>query len=333
VTAPATTPATTAPGPKRLLQLYRSMVLIRVFEERFNREMQSGRTSGTAHLYAGEEAVAVGVCAHLTDADQITSTHRGHGHCIAKGIGVRGMMAELFGRSTGVCKGKGGSMHIADLEKGVLGANGIVGAGLPLACGAALTAKLTRSGTVVVSFFGEGTANIGAFHESLNLASIWKLPVVFVCENNRYAQTTPVEYASGVPEIASRASAYAIPGVAVDGQDVLVMYEAAGEAVARARAGGGPTLLEAATYRYYGHYFGDPEERYRTREEVETYRAKDCIAHFRQRVIADRTLSEEALAAEDASVARELDEAIAFAVGSPQPGPDDLLTDVYASGG
>src|SRR5713226_6601628 len=197
------------------------MQLIRTFENRVKVEFGKGKIPGFVHLYAGEEAIAVGICANLTDADYMTSTHRGHGHCVAKGVEPRGMMAELFGKATGSCKGKGGSMHIADVDKGMLGANGVVGAGLPLACGAALSLSLTRPGAVVASFFGDGGANIGAFHESLNLAAIWKLPVIFVCENNRYAESTPVEYACSVADISQRAAAYNIPGVTVDGQDVL----------------------------------------------------------------------------------------------------------------
>jgi pyruvate dehydrogenase E1 component alpha subunit len=306
------------------------MVLIRTFEERFQREMQRQQLHGTGHLYAGEEAVAVGVCAHLTDADYITSTHRGHGHCIAKGVDVRGMMAELFGKATGSCKGKGGSMHIADIDKGMLGANGVVGAGLPLACGAALTLSLTRPGAVVASFFGDGAANIGAFHESLNLAAIWKLPVVFVCENNRYAESTPVEYSTSVADISQRARSYNIPGVSVDGQDVLSVWQAAGEAIERARRGDGPSLIEARTYRYYGHYFGDPEQRYRTREEVESFRERDCIKRLSERILNEGLLTADHLADEEQTALTLVDEAVAFAESSPWPTESDLLTDVYA---
>jgi pyruvate dehydrogenase E1 component alpha subunit len=313
------------------LQLYGRMVLIRTFEERFQREMQRQQLHGTGHLYAGEEAVAAGVCAHLTDADYITSTHRGHGHCIAKGVDVRGMMAELFGKATGSCKGKGGSMHIADVDKGMLGANGVVGAGLPLACGAALTLSLTRPGGVVASFFGDGGANIGAFHESLNLAAIWKLPVVFVCENNRYAESTPVEYSTSVADISQRAQSYNIPGVTVDGQDVLGVWQAASDAIQRARRGDGPSLIEAKTYRYYGHYFGDPEQRYRTREEVESFRARDCIAQLRDRILNEGWLTPDDLADEDQTAIALVDEAVAFAESSPWPDESDLLTDVYAN--
>jgi acetoin:2,6-dichlorophenolindophenol oxidoreductase subunit alpha len=314
-------------------QLYRTMVLIRTFEERFYKEMRKGQLHGTGHLYAGEEAVAAGVCAHLTDQDYITSTHRGHGHCIAKGVDVRGMMAELYGRATGVCKGKGGSMHIADMHKGMLGANGVVGAGLPLACGAGLTAKLTSPGAVAVSFFGDGGANIGAFHESLNLASIWKLPVVFVCENNRYAESTPVEYACSVADIADRARGYNMPGVVVDGQDVLAVHAAAGEAVERARRGEGPALIEAKTYRYYGHYFGDPEQRYRTREEVESYKAKDCIQRFRDQALGAGWLTDQQLATHESETEQLVDDAVAFAESSPWPELSELTTDVYTPSG
>ena len=228
----------------KLLEIYERMVTIRKFEDRVHDEYAAGRIPGFVHLYAGEEAVAVGVCAHLSDADNITSTHRGHGHCIAKGVGVNEMMAELYGRTTGACKGKGGSMHIADIDRGMLGANGIVGGGVPLACGAALTAQVQGSGAVAVSFFGDGGANEGTFHEGLNLAAIWKLPTIFVVENNRYAQSTSVKYASAGGDIAARAQAYGIPGVTVDGLDLFDVYETTGAAIDRARAGDGPTLLE-----------------------------------------------------------------------------------------
>jgi TPP-dependent pyruvate/acetoin dehydrogenase alpha subunit len=221
----------------RLLRMYKQMVTIRQFEERAGREFASGKVPGFVHLYAGEEAVAVGVCTHLNDEDFITSHHRGHGHCIAKGVDVREMVAELLGRETGACRGKGGSMHIADVHKGMLGANGIVGGGFPLATGAGMTAKYNERGQVAVCFFGDGAANQGTFHESLNLAGIWKLPVIYVAENNGYAESTPVTYHMSCRDIAERAAGYNMPGVTVDGLDVLAVYEAAGEAIARARRG------------------------------------------------------------------------------------------------
>ena len=224
----------------RLLDMYERMVQIRTFEDTASKKFADSKMPGFVHLYAGEEAIAVGVCAHLTDKDYITSTHRGHGHCIAKGVDIEGMVAELMGKATGSCKGKGGSMHIADVDKGMLGANGIVGGGLPLACGAALTAKTLGTGGVAVCFFGDGAANQGTFHESLNLAAIWKMPVVFVCENNGYAESTPVSYHCSASDIANRAGAYEIPGIVVDGLDVFAVYEAAGEAVARVRRAEAP---------------------------------------------------------------------------------------------
>src|SRR2546422_2339045 len=264
----------------QLLRMYEQMETIRVFEERAGKEFASGKVPGFVHLYAGEEAVAVGVCAHLTDDDYITSHHRGHGHCIAKGVSLREMAAELLGREAGACRGKGGSMHIADVNKGMLGANGIVGGGFPLATGAGLTAKHNGRGQVAVCFFGDGAANQGTFHEGLNLAAIWKLPVVFVCENNGFAESTPVSYHCSASDIANRAGAYEIPGIVVDGLDVFAVYEAAGEAVARARRGEGPTLIEAKTYRYYGHFEGDTIL-YRTKEELDAYRQRDPIGALR----------------------------------------------------
>src|ERR671935_2629966 len=265
----------------RLLDMYERMVQIRTFEDTASKKFAAGRIPGFVHLYAGEEAVAVGVCTHLTDEDFITSHHRGHGHCIAKGVDLREMVAELLGREAGACRGKGGSMHIADVHKGMLGANGIVGGGFPLACGAALTAKTLGTGGVAVCFFGDGASNQGTFHEGLNLAAIWKLPVVFVCENNGYAESTPVRYHCAASDIANRASAYEIPGAVVDGLDVFAVYEAAREVVARARRGEGPTLIEAKTYRYYGHFEGDTIL-YRTQEELELYRHRDPIVSLRR---------------------------------------------------
>jgi len=230
-----------------LMDLYRQMRRIRTFEEKLAELVNAGQLAGFLHLYAGQEAVAVGVCAHLGDGDYVASTHRGHGHAIAKGVDLRAMMAELFGRRTGVCKGKGGSMHIADLERGMLGANGIVGAGIPLTVGAALTAQVKRTGGVAVAFFGDGAANQGQFHEALNLAAVWKLPAVFVCENNGYGEATPMEFVTPVRDLAVRAGAYAMASAIADGMDFFDVHEKAGAAVARARAGEGPTLLEGKT--------------------------------------------------------------------------------------
>lgn len=311
-----------------LLRLYETMVLIRAFDQRFAALVAQGKFSGVGHLYVGQEAVAAGVCAALQPDDYVTSTHRGHGHCLAKGVDPNEMMAELFGRATGTSKGKGGSMHIADFRKGMLGANGIVGAGLPIACGAALTAKLTGSGRIAVAFFGDGAANIGAFHEALNLASIWKLPVVFVCENNRYGEATPVEYALAADHVADRAAAYRMPGLIADGQDVLDVYRRACEAVAHARSGAGPVLLECETYRYFGHFFGDPA-RYRSADELERFRSRDCIARFRERLLRDHRIPRGRLDDISAAVERRIDDAVAFAEGSPFPDVAEITTDVY----
>lgn len=314
----------------KLLQMYEQMVRIRVFEEEAGKSFAAGKVAGFVHLYAGEEAVAVGVCAHLTDRDYITSTHRGHGHCIAKGVDVDGMVAELEGKATGLCRGKGGSMHVADVDKGMLGANGIVGGGFPLACGAGLTAKTLGTGGVAVCFFGDGASNQGTFHEGLNLASIWKLPVVFVCENNGYAESTPVSYHCSASDIANRAAAYEIPGVVVDGLDLFAVYEAAGEAIARARRGEGPALIEAKTYRYYGHFEGDAIL-YRTKEELEAYRSRDAILTVRRYLIEHDLADAGALDRIDAAVKAQVDLAWERADAAPWPAPEDALTDVYVS--
>jgi len=314
----------------RLLQMYEQIVTIREFEERAGREFAAGKIPGFVHLYAGEEAVAVGVCAHLTDDDYITSHHRGHGHCIAKGVDLRAMVAELLGREAGACRGKGGSMHIADVTKGMLGANGIVGGGFPLATGAGLTAKHNGRGQVAVCFFGDGAANQGTFHESLNLAGIWKLPVVYVAENNGYAESTPVTYHMSCRDIADRAAGYGMPGVTVDGLDVFAVYEAAGEAIARARRGEGPSLIECKTYRYYGHFEGDTVT-YRAKEEVEAYRARDPIKTLRRAVLDRGIASAEELDAIDQHVRERIDDAWRFAEAAPLPAPEETLTDVYVS--
>lgn len=275
--------------------------------------------------------MAVGVCAHLKEKDSITSTHRGHGHCIAKGCDLNGMMAELYGKATGLCKGKGGSMHIADLEKGMLGANGIVGGGFPLACGAALTAKLKGTNAVSVCFFGDGANNQGTFHEGINLAAIWKLPVIFVAENNGYAEATPFNYASSCTDIAQRAAGYNIPGVIVDGKDVMAVYKAAQEAVTRARNGEGPTLIECKTYRNYGHFEGDAQK-YKTEEEKQTHlHERDSIQIFRNYLLSNNLLTEQELDRIDNDVEKAISEAVQFAEESPYPSEDDLLTDVYVS--
>jgi acetoin:2,6-dichlorophenolindophenol oxidoreductase subunit alpha len=309
--------------------MYDRMTLIREFEERLKWLVETGVPVGAVHYYIGQEACAVGVCAALEATDWIASTHRGHGHCIAKGVDVNRMMAELYGKSTGTNRGKGGSMHITDIHVGMLGVNPIVGMGVTHAVGAALSAKVRRTSQVAATFFGEGAASIGAVHEAMNLAAIWKLPVIFVCENNGYAQSTPVEYAVVVPRISERAAAYRMPGVTVDGQDVIAVWEATAEAVKRARAGGGPSLIECMTYRYYGHHQGDDTRRYRTKEEEDEARSRDCIARFREQMLSDGALSREDMDLIDTGNRKKIDEAVAFAESSPLPQRADLLTDVY----
>ena len=316
---------------EKLLWLYRTMKTIREFEERAFAEVAARRTFGAMHSSVGQEAVPTGVCAHLTREDYIASTHRGHGHCIAKGVDPRLMMAELFGRLTGTNKGKGGSMHIADMSVGMLGANGVVGASVPLAVGAALAAKIRGEDRVTVAFFGDGGANQGVVHESMNLAAIWKLPVIFVCENNQYAESTPVEYSTSVQDIAQRAASYSMPGLVVDGMDVFAVYDAAGEAVGRARAGRGPTLLECKTYRFYGHFSGDNPKSYRTEEEEKAWRARDPLLLFRQGVLSESLLREEVLAMIDQEVASLMEEAVRFADQAPLPPAGELFADVYVA--
>jgi pyruvate dehydrogenase E1 component alpha subunit len=314
---------------ERLLDAYQRMRTIRLFEEKLNDLVMAGKLSGFLHLCAGQEAVAVGVASHLTDNDYFSSTHRGHGHCIAKGVELDGMMAELFGRVTGTCKGKGGSMHIADLDRGMIGANGIVGAGIPLAVGAALTASTKKSGAVSIAFFGDGASNQGAFHEAANIAALWKLPVVFVCENNGYGEATPADFAVSVRDIADRAAAYGIPGVIADGMDYFDVLEKAGEAIDRARRGDGPTLLECKTYRYFGHFVGDNMAYRRKEEEEEVRQTRDPLARFEERVVSDGLLVAEDLRTIDGDVVRAIDAAVEYAQASPLPEPEDVLTDVY----
>lgn len=322
-------PTPAKPARNLLLWMYDRMTLIREFEERLKWLVETGVPVGAVHYYTGQEACAVGVCAALEPNDWIASTHRGHGHCIAKGVEVHRMMAELYGKSTGTNHGKGGSMHITDVSVGMLGVNPIVGMGTTHAVGAALSAKVRQTSQVAVAFFGEGATSFGAVHEAMNLAAIWKLPVVFVCENNRYAQSTPVEYAVAVSKIADRAAAYNMPGVTVDGQDVIAVWEAATLAVQRARSGGGPSLIECETYRYYGHHQGDDTRRYRTKEEEAAARGKDCIQRFRERFLRDGSLALEELASIDKKNKEKLDEAIVFAENSPLPEPEELYSDVF----
>ncbi len=315
----------------QLLDAYWRMRMIRAFEEKLNDLVTAGRLTGFLHLYAGEEAVATGVCAHLTDLDIVNSTHRGHGHCIAKGVEVEGMMAELYGRSTGTCKGKGGSMHIADLDYGMLGANGIVGAGIPLTAGAALTASIKKSGGVAVGFFGDGATNQGQFHEGLNIASVWNLPAVFILENNGYGEASPTEFVTPMTDLAVRAKSYAMESDVADGMDFFDVYEKAGTAIERARNGGGPTLLECKTYRFMGHYVGDPMT-YRTKEESEDWKQnRDPLDLFENRVVEAQLLTSDELRGIDARVDQRIAAAVDAAEQAPFPTPADLLTDVYVT--
>ncbi|HBN9857525.1 thiamine pyrophosphate-dependent dehydrogenase E1 component subunit alpha [Pseudomonas aeruginosa] len=315
----------------QLLHAYRVMRTIRAFEERLHVEFATGEIPGFVHLYAGEEASAAGVMAHLRDDDCIASTHRGHGHCIAKGVDVHGMMAEIYGKKTGVCQGKGGSMHIADLEKGMLGANGLVGAGAPLAAGAALAAKLKGSDAVAVAFFGDGGSNEGAVFEAMNLAAVWNLPCLFVAENNGYAEATAANWSVACDHIADRAAGFGMPGVTVDGFDFFAVHEAAGAAIERARAGEGPSLIEVKLTRYYGHFEGDAQT-YRDPDEVKHYReTRDCLKQFRERTCHAGLLSASDLDAIDAEVEARIEDAVQRAKNDPKPEPDDLLRDVYVS--
>ena len=316
---------------EQLLSAYRMMRAIREFEERVHAEFATGEIPGFVHLYAGEEASAVGVCSNLDDRDTIASTHRGHGHCIAKGVDVNEMMAEIYGRKTGSCHGKGGSMHIADLSKGMLGANGIVGGGPPLICGTALAAKYAGRGGVGVAFFGDGASNQGTTLESMNLASVWNLPAIFVAENNGYAETTASAWSVASDNIADRAAAFGMPGVIVDGFDFFAAHEAAGEAVRRARHGGGPTLIEMKFTRYYGHFEGD-QQTYRAAGEVQELReTKDCLKQFAARVTAGGTITWAELEQIDQQALALVKEAVRCAKSDPKPTEADLLTDVYAS--
>jgi pyruvate dehydrogenase E1 component alpha subunit len=305
------------------------MLVIRRFEEAAARTYREGKIPGFIHLYIGEEAVATGVCAHLTKKDTIGSTHRGHAHALAKGVPAREVMAELWGRSTGCSGGRGGSMHLYSRPHGLLGSNGIVGYGLPLAAGAAFTAKYLGTEQVAVAFFGDGGANLGLFHETLNLASIWQLPMVAVCENNLYATELSFLKATAGKSVAGRAVAYNMPGVEIDGQDVLSVYQAAGEAIQRAREGDGPTLIECRTYRYVGHHEGDPGTDYRTEAEIEEWRKRDPIQLYSKRLLADSIATQAELDEIGADVQRVVQDAVDFAADSPWPATEELTARVF----
>jgi len=313
-----------------LVAMYRTMVRIRAFEDQVARAYAEGMMPGLAHLYTGQEAVAAGVCAALAPDDYITSTHRGHGHCIAKGGDLRLMMAEVFGRRDGYCRGKGGSMHIADPALGILGANGIVGGGLGIAVGAALASRMQGSGRVVAAFFGDDGSNTGMFHECLNMAGVWRLPVVFVCENNLYGISVHQSRHQPIGDVAERAASYGFPGVVVDGNDVVAVHEEARRAIQRARDGGGPTLLECKTYRWRGHHEGDPGRGslYRPREEIDAWRQRCPIARLRRRLVKEGRLTDEEAARIDAEAGSEAEAAVAFASESAWPEPEEALEDV-----
>jgi pyruvate dehydrogenase E1 component alpha subunit len=305
------------------------MMLIRGFEEKVEELFSLNLIHGSTHLYIGQEATAVGACKALNKDDYITSTHRGHGHCIAKGGDVKYMMAELLGRKTGYCKGKGGSMHIADINIGILGANGVVGGGIPIATGAGLSIKMKGTKQVVICFFGDGAVNQGSFHESLNLASIWNLPVIYIIENNLYGMSMAVNKAVKIDRLADRAKAYNIPGIVMDGNDVIAVYDAVSEAVEKVRNGEGPILIESLTYRWRGHSRSDARA-YRTREEEAEWREKCPIKRFKERLISEGLLTEEEFKELQKKVDDDLNNAVEFAKASPFPDPEDLLTDVYA---
>ncbi|MGB9713591.1 MAG: pyruvate dehydrogenase (acetyl-transferring) E1 component subunit alpha [Candidatus Bathyarchaeales archaeon] len=309
--------------------MFRKMLEIRFFEEKVFELYAQNLVPGTIHLYAGEEAVAVGVCSNLRKDDYITSTHRGHGHCLAKGADPKRVMAEILGKKTGYCKGKGGSMHIADFSIGMLGATAVVGAGIPIAVGAGLSIKLRGTDHVVACFFGEGASNQGTFHEGINMAAIWNLPAIFVCENNLYAMGTRQSMVMKIENIADRAVAYGIPGKVVDGNDIYAVYEVSREAVERARKGEGPTLIECKTYRHKGHSRVDPA-RYRPKEEVEAWLAKDPIRRFKERLLQTKMLTEAEIAKIESETSATIEEAVKFAKESPFPAPEEALEDVYA---
>ena len=311
-----------------LLEMYRRMVRIRFFEEKARILSLEGKMYGALHLYSGEEAVAVGVCSCLRDGDCITSTHRGHGHCIAKGADTKRMMAELFGRLTGYSKGKGGSMHIADMAKGIIGANGIVGAGIPIATGVAFAQKYNGEDNVAVAFFGDGASNRGTFHESLNMAASQNLPVIFVCENNNYAMSTSFDYHSKNKTIAQRAQAYDIPSAIADGNDVLAVRKAAMEAVERARTGGGPTLLEFTTWRHHGHFLND-QQKYKDPKVQEKWMEKDPIPRFEKKLTNGGKVKLAELEKIKAEITDEIEEAVTFAEASPEPAYEVLFEDLY----
>jgi TPP-dependent pyruvate/acetoin dehydrogenase alpha subunit len=317
--------------PDKQREMLRRMLTIRRFEERASADYLAGKIYGVVHCYIGEEAVAVGVCSALDPGDRIISTHRGHGHCIAKGADLNRMMAELYGRQTGYCKGKGGSMHIADFDIGMLGANGIVAGGIAIVTGAGLAAQMEGKGGVAVSFFGDGASNAGPFHECLNIAAAWKLPMLYVCENNLYAAQTPVAATHALSDVASRAAGYGIPGVVVDGNDVFAVHQAAHTAVERARAGGGPTLIECKTYRWRAHTERRGQADPRDHIEVEAWMRRDPIALLERQLREQGELDNAAMQGMEDDILHALEAAVAFAEGSPFPSPEQAVEDVFAA--
>lgn len=314
---------------EKLKSLYEQMLLIRYFEEEVKRSVEKKLFHGTTHLCIGQEAVPVGVCSLLKMGDKITSTHRGHGHSIAMGADINKMMAEIFGKVTGYCKGKGGSMHIADVDAGNLGSNGIVGGGIPIAVGAALSAQIEGKDDVTICFFGDGATNEGSFHEALNIASIWRLPVVFVCENNKYGMSSAISDMVNIDQLSKRAAAYGFPGVTIDGNDLIEVIHTADKAIQRARVGGGPTLIEAETYRYNGHSKSD-KELYRTDEEVLAQQLNDPIERYKQTLKNIGLLNDEMVAQIENEVMHKVKEATTFAMESAEPDIMELFSDVYA---
>lgn len=316
-------------GKELSLQLYRDMKRVRTFDEKASELFTQGQMAGNIHTCIGQEATAVGGCTAIKPTDFISATHRGHGQCLAKGAKAKLMMAELFGKVTGYCKGKGGSMHIADTSIGILGANGIVGAGIPMGAGSALASKIMKKDEVTLVYFGDGSTNTGEFHEAMNMASAWKLPAVFLCENNKYGVSVCIDRVCNVEDLAVRAKAYNIPGVVVEGNDVFAVYEAVKKAAERARKGEGPTLIEAKTYRYHGHFEGDPQI-YKTQEEMEEWLQKDAIERLRKDILDSKVATEAELNKIDEEAKAEIEEATKFAQESPFPAAEEALTDVYA---
>lgn len=315
--------------PEMVLDMYQKMLRIRWFEETVDGLFAQGKVWGTGHLYIGEEAVAVGAIAALKPGDLITSTHRGHGHCLAKGAAVDRMMAEFMGKEEGYCRGMGGSMHIADVEAGNLGANGVVGGGVPIAVGSALASELKRDGKVTMCFFGDGAANQGGVHEALNMAAVWRLPVVFVLENNQYAMSTPLIHSFAVERLSERAAAYGFPGVTVDGNDLFAVLDAAEQAVKRARRGEGPSLIECVTYRWKGHSKSDAN-RYRTKEEIKDWMARCPIKRLEQYLLEQRILTAEQIETYHARAKREIDDALSFVETCHEPDYENMRQSVYA---